>query len=161
MFLSRAPTADVVKLADRKGFVRVAVETGTPLVPIYVSCAIEWGERVLKGWREGGERGRRGKGGGRTPLVPIYVSFEPEWGMAGEEGKGVRGGGGKEGVGTPMVLSPARRPVRPPTPAPQTPAPPPAALWRVGPVPLGGAPLLAGAARARGGLVGGRRACAA
>ncbi|GBF98193.1 diacylglycerol acyltransferase type 2 [Raphidocelis subcapitata] len=35
MFLSRAPEADVVKLADRKGFVRVAVETGTPLVPIY------------------------------------------------------------------------------------------------------------------------------
>lgn len=37
MFMSEAPRADVVKLLDRKGFVRVAVEAGAPLVPIYVS----------------------------------------------------------------------------------------------------------------------------
>lgn len=36
MFLNEAPLADVVKLRDRRGFVRIAVETGTPLVPIYV-----------------------------------------------------------------------------------------------------------------------------
>jgi hypothetical protein len=36
MFLSRAPEADVVMLLQRKGFVRLAVEAGAPLVPIYV-----------------------------------------------------------------------------------------------------------------------------
>lgn len=50
MFLSEAPRADVVKLLGRKGFVRVAVEAGVPLVPIYVRapapCALRlccWG----------------------------------------------------------------------------------------------------------------------
>ncbi|KIZ03443.1 hypothetical protein MNEG_4518 [Monoraphidium neglectum] len=40
MFLSEAPKADVIKLLDRKGFVRVAVEAGAPLVAIYVSSAV-------------------------------------------------------------------------------------------------------------------------
>jgi 1-acyl-sn-glycerol-3-phosphate acyltransferase len=74
MFMSEAPRADVVKLLDRKGFVRVAVEAGAPLVPIYVGAGrvCGGGGRDLGG--SGFEGAARVAVEAGAPLVPIYVA---------------------------------------------------------------------------------------
>jgi 1-acyl-sn-glycerol-3-phosphate acyltransferase len=57
--------AEVIKLADRKGFVRIAVETGAPILPVY-----HFGQSRMLNWhsfkvRGRGPRGRRGGRGGK------------------------------------------------------------------------------------------------
>ena len=76
-----SPDAEVIKIRDRKGFVRLAVEHGAPLLPVYHfgnSQLMRWGprslERLARKWRVsiGWMRGRFG-----LPMphrVPLFMA---------------------------------------------------------------------------------------